>query len=134
MHTLLKALLAVFIVSFSATAFSEKQSEDLEDQPLFGTETFKAMAFRSIGPAYMSGRIADIAVDQTNPSTWFVAVGSGGVWKTVNSGTTWEPVFDKESVYSIGDVTIDPSNSNICLLYTSPSPRDLSTSRMPSSA
>jgi len=113
MHTLLKAVLAVSILIFSADAFSKKQSEDLEDQPLFGNATFKAMALRSIGPAYMSGRIADIAVDQNNPSTWYVAVGSGGVWKTVNSGTTWTPVFDEESVYSIGDVTIDPSNSNI---------------------
>jgi len=113
MHILLKAVLAVSIVIFSTDAFSKKEKEDLEDQPLFGNATFKALAFRSIGPAYMSGRIADIAVDQNNPSTWYVAVGSGGVWKTVNSGNTWTPVFDEESVFSIGDVTIDPSNSNI---------------------
>ena len=75
MHTLLKAVFAASIVIFSASAFSKEKSEDLEDQPLFGNATFKAMAFRSIGPAYMSGRIADIAVDQTNPSTWYVAVG-----------------------------------------------------------
>jgi len=113
MHTLLKAVLAASILVFSTTAFSKKQKEDTEDQPLFGNATFEAMAFRSIGPAYMSGRIADIAVDQSDPSTWYVAAGSGGVWKTLNSGTTWAPIFDEESVYSIGDVTIDPSNSNI---------------------
>jgi len=113
MHTLLKAALAASIIIFSTNAFAKKQSDDSEDQPVFGSGTFKAMAFRSIGPAYMSGRIADIAVDQTNPSTWYVAVGSGGVWKTVNSGTTWAPIFDEEAVYSIGDVTIDPSNPDI---------------------
>ena len=112
MTTLLKAILAASILIFNANAFAQKQSEDSEDQPLFGNQTFKAMAFRSIGPAYMSGRIADIAIDQTNPSTWYVAVGSGGVWKTENAGTTWTPIFDAESVYSIGDVTIDPNNAD----------------------
>ena len=55
----------------------------------------------------MSGRIADIAIDQTNENVWYVAVGSGGLWKTSNSGTTWTPLTDKESFYSTGCVTID---------------------------
>lgn len=80
--------------------------------------TFSAMKMRNIGPAYMSGRIADIAVDQTDPSTWYVAVGSGGVWKTENNGTTWTPIFDKQAVYSTGDVTISPSNPNIIWVGT----------------
>ena len=75
-------------------------------------ELFAGMALRNIGPAYMSGRIADIAVDPKNPSIWYVAVGSGGVWKTKNGGITWQPVFDKQAVFSTGDVTIDPNNSN----------------------
>ena len=65
---------------------------------------------RGIGPALMSGRVVDIAVDPVKPSTWFVAAGSGGVWKTVNAGTTWTPVFDGQASYSIGCVAIDPSN------------------------
>ncbi len=73
---------------------------------------FNGMELRSIGPAYMSGRISDIEIDQNDPATWYVAVSSGGVWKTINNGTTWTPLFDKQSVYSIGDVTIDPSNPN----------------------
>ena len=113
MQSLLKLVLVLSVVFFSGNVFSNQKSDDAEDQPAFGNATFKSMAFRSIGPAYMSGRIADIAVDQNDPSTWFVAVGSGGVWKTVNSGTTWTPIFDDQSVYSIGDVTIDPSNSSI---------------------
>ncbi len=71
------------------------------------------LELRNIGPALMSGRIADIAVHPDDPSVWYVAVGSGGVWKTVNAGTTWTPVFDEESSYSIGCVTVDPSNPNV---------------------
>ena len=53
-------------------------------------DTFAGLKLRCIGPALMSGRISDIAIDQTNPSTWYVAVGSGNVWKTTNSGITWK--------------------------------------------
>lgn len=69
------------------------------------------LEFRAIGPALMGGRIADIAVSQKDPSIWYVAVGSGGVWKTQNNGITWHPVFEDQSSYSIGCVTIDPNNS-----------------------
>ncbi len=69
-----------------------------------------ALKLRSIGPAFMSGRIADIAVDPTKPNTWYVAVGSGNLWKTENAGTTWTPIFDDYPSYSLGCVTIDPSN------------------------
>ena len=57
----------------------------------------------------MSGRIADIAIHPHNENIWYVAVGSGGVWKTINSGTTWTPIFDKQTSYSIGTVFIDPN-------------------------
>lgn len=81
-----------------------------KDNALFSDSTFSGLKLRSIGPALMSGRIADIAIHPNDFSTWYVAVGSGGVWKTENSGTTWKPVFDKQSSYSIGCVTIDPAN------------------------
>lgn len=71
-----------------------------------------AFKFRSIGPSLMSGRIADIALDKSNPNVWFIAVGSGGVWKTTNAGTTFEPIFDSQSSYSIGCITIDPNRSD----------------------
>ena len=80
-----------------------------DDGPL-SSETFEGMELRSIGPAFMSGRIADVAIHPDDPNTWYVGVGSGGVWKTVNSGTTWTPVFDDEASYSIGAITIDPTN------------------------
>ncbi|MHA7814988.1 MAG: VPS10 domain-containing protein [Pseudohaliea sp.] len=71
---------------------------------------FAGLAWRNIGPAFMSGRIADVAWDPTDPSTWYVGVGSGGVWKTTNAGTTWSPVFDDQPVYSIGSVAVDSGN------------------------
>ena len=68
------------------------------------------LKLRNIGPAFMSGRVIDIAVDPVDKSTWYVAAASGNVWKTENSGTTWKPIFDSYDSYSIGCVTVDPNN------------------------
>ena len=77
-----------------------------------------ALKFRSIGPAFMSGRIGDVAIDQVQPNTWYVAVASGGLWKTTNAGTTFKPIFDDKPSYSMGCVSIDPSNHNTVWLGT----------------
>ena len=79
-------------------------------EPGLDMETLSGLEFRSIGPALTSGRIADIAINPHNRHIWYVAVGSGGVWKTENGGVTWESIFDSEGSYSIGVVTIDPYN------------------------
>src|SRR5688572_13363249 len=75
--------------------------------------SLSGLKFRSIGPALTSGRISDFAVNPNNPSEYYVASSSGGVWKTVNAGTTYEPIFDSQGSYSIGCVTLDPNNSNV---------------------
>src|SRR5260370_42389011 len=75
------------------------------------TDKFKNLEFREIGPATMGGRIDDFAVVESNPNIVYVGTAAGGVWKTTNNGTTWEPVFDKESVSTIGDIAIAPSDS-----------------------
>ena len=77
-----------------------------------GGPDFSGLAWRNIGPAFMSGRIADVAWHPENDSVWYVAVGSGGVWKTINAGVTWTPIFDEQASYSIGSVAVDPSNPN----------------------
>jgi len=91
----------------SASLFAQDEiSSKSSDDP------FAGLKFRNIGPAFTSGRIADIAIHPENKNIWYVAVGSGGVWKTINSGVTWTPVFDSQPVYSIGCVSIDPNNPN----------------------
>ncbi|MGB5554107.1 MAG: glycosyl hydrolase [Flavobacteriaceae bacterium] len=82
------------------------------------SEAATALQLRNIGPALMGGRIADIVVHPKDKSTWYVAVGSGGLWKTTNSGITWKPVFDEQPSYSIGTVTIDPNNSDVVWVGT----------------
>ncbi|MGC6566654.1 MAG: WD40/YVTN/BNR-like repeat-containing protein, partial [Akkermansiaceae bacterium] len=77
-----------------------------------------SIPWRSVGPALMSGRIADLAIDPENPNVWYVAAGSGGVWKTTNAGTTFTPIFDNYGSYSIGCVTVDPSQNNIVWVGT----------------
>ncbi len=84
-----------------------------QDTPKAGPdEIYKGLEFRGLGPALTSGRIADLAIHPEDESILYVAVGSGGIWKTVNAGTTWSPIFDSQASYSIGCITLDPSNPN----------------------
>ena len=78
----------------------------------------QGLQLRGIGPAMMGGRIADIAIHPDHDRVWYVAVGSGGVWKTTNAGTTWTPIFDEQGSYSIGDVTVDPGNPEVVWVGT----------------
>ena len=74
---------------------------------------FDTLHFRPIGPAGMSGRIADLAVYEANTSIFYVAAAHGGVWKTTNGGTSFEPQFQDVGLMSIGDVTVSPSNPDL---------------------
>jgi len=86
--------------------------------PQNSTDRFKNLEFREIGPAVMGGRIDDFAVVESDPNIVYVGTASGGVWKTTNNGTTWEPVFDKEAVSTIGDVAIAPSDPSVVWVGT----------------
>jgi photosystem II stability/assembly factor-like uncharacterized protein len=96
----------------------EPSEEGEEEEKTMSAGTFAGLAFRSIGPALMSGRVGDFAVNPRNRKHYFVAVCSGGVWKTDNASTTWTPVFDKEGSYSIGCVAMDPENHNVVWVGT----------------
>lgn len=89
-----------------------------QEDPTLSTELLSGFELRSVGPAFNTGRVNDLAVDPWNRSTWFLVAASGGVWKTVNAGTTWEPVFDDQGSYSIGTVVIDPDDSNVIWVGT----------------
>lgn len=105
-------LMLAFLLLLPIEANSQRKRNQRDNS---NTEKVSLNAFklRNVGPAFLSGRIADIAIHPDNENVWYVAVGSGGVWMTENAGTTWKPIFDNQPVYSIGSVTIDPSNPSI---------------------
>ena len=108
---------ALLLLPVSTNAQRAKKSDDVGKDPM-NAETFAGLRFRSIGPALTSGRVGDFAVDPRDRSRYFVAAASGGVWKTTNAGTSWEPVFDSEGSYSIGCLAMDPSNPHMIWVGT----------------
>lgn len=111
-----KALLLVGLLTSVSLAQepSGKPGPDAEKKghPMAG------LKLRSLGPALMSGRVSGFAVHPQNRSRYFVAVASGGVWKTDNAGVSWKSVFDHEGSYSIGCVVMDPKNPNVVWVGT----------------
>lgn len=108
-HHSIALMIAVGLVLAPPNAEAKKKAPQPAPYPITA-ELLSGLPLRSIGPAVTSGRIADIAVVPDQPDTWYVASASGGVWKTENAGTTWTPIFDHEGSYSIGCVTVAPSN------------------------
>ncbi len=82
-----------------------------EKKDLWNADTFAGLELRGIGPALTSGRIVDIVVDPNDRSVIYLAAAAAGIWKSTNRGVTWKPIFDGESVYSIGCLAIDPKDS-----------------------
>jgi photosystem II stability/assembly factor-like uncharacterized protein len=93
-------------------------AQDEEDAGGVTSGTVSALEWRNIGPAFMSGRVIDIAMDPDDRNTWYVAAASGGVWKTENAGVTFRPIFDSYGSYSIGTVTVDPRDSEVVWVGT----------------
>ena len=89
-------------------------------QQMAENSPFKDQNWSHIGPTNVSGRCTDIAVvtPKGKNFTIYVATASGGVWKTVNEGTTWEPIFEHEATASIGDIALAPSNQDIVWVGT----------------
>ncbi len=109
-------LLAFFVFSCN-TSFAQKKGKEkvkveVKDS-LVKSGLVSGLKWRGIGPAFTSGRIADFAVNPNNHSEFYVAVASGHIWKTINKGITFEPVFDNYGAYSIGCLAMDPNNSNV---------------------
>lgn len=111
-----KFLLPVVAVFFFFSITAQKNAEPvIKPKPVDSLKniSLEGLQFRSVGPAITSGRIADIAVNPNNYSEYYVAAAAGGVWKTINAGTTYYPVFDGEGSFSIGCLAIDPTNTNV---------------------
>ena len=110
-------LITLFIFCLGLQLSHSQKSKKETKEPL-DELSINGLAWRSIGPAITSGRISDIAVNPNNPFEYYVATSSGGVWKTDNSGVSYSPLFDKEGSYSIGCVTMDPTNPNVIWIGT----------------
>ena len=109
------ALLAATIalpLAFAAPIAAQEQPDD----PI--ARATSALRFRTIGPTIMGGRVAELAVVESDPRIFYVGVASGGVWKTENAGITFEHVFRDESTASVGAVAVAPSNPNVVWVGT----------------
>lgn len=112
------------LIAFSPLQAQKKKKKNKDKQevttPKEALDTMKlgGLTWRNVGPAITSGRISDIAVNPDNPYEYYVAVSSGGVWKTTNNGLTYQPIFDSQGSYSIGCVTMDPNNSHVIWIGT----------------
>ncbi len=119
MRRLLWILAALSLLAAPVSAFAKDKDKDKEeDKNPINSGNFGALKWRLVGPAVTSGRIADFAVNPADHAEYYVAVCSGGVWKTVNAGTTYDPVFDGQTSYSIGCVTMDPRDSDVVWVGT----------------
>lgn len=110
-----KFYLMLVILFISTQIFAQKKQknkESSETKTTYKSGTFSGLKFRNIGPAFNSGRISDIAVNPNNHAQYYITVACGGVWKTDNAGTTFRPIFDSQKSYSVGCITIDPSNEH----------------------
>ncbi|MFM1969470.1 MAG: hypothetical protein RL152_847, partial [Bacteroidota bacterium] len=76
---------------------------------------FKDVSFRNIGPSIMSGRVDDLEVNPNDPTEFYIAYATGGLWHTTNNGQSFTPIFDKEAVVGIGDIAVDWKNNTIWL-------------------
>src|SRR5450631_2271865 len=103
----------ISIIPANSQKKKDGSKETVKKDTLMKSATFAGLSFRSIGPAWASGRISDFAINPDNHSEIYAGVAAGNIWKTINNGTTWTPVFDKYGAYSIGCLKMDPSNHSI---------------------
>ncbi|MDX9930069.1 MAG: hypothetical protein RBS37_09500, partial [Bacteroidales bacterium] len=118
MRTIRTLILASALLMLTLSGFGQRTGQTSQQTFSLTSEMLSPMRFRLVGPAAFSGRIADVAVNPKNFSEWYIAVASGGLWKTSNAGTTFTPIFDDYPVFSTGCVTIDPNNTDVVWLGT----------------
>ncbi len=111
------SLIILLVLSLFSGSYAQKKSK-AAGNAMVTAKSLSGLKLRTIGPALTSGRIGDIAVRADKPSHYYVAVASGGVWKTENSGTTWKSIFDSQGSYSIGCVMLDPNNHQVVWVGT----------------
>src|SRR6476619_6136911 len=124
-----RSALAIAILASITTTLHSQQAPTAKTTPsTFNADSARLaeLPWRGIGPAVTSGRIVDFAVPEGPTERlggrlgelFYVASASGGVWKTTNGGTTWEPIFDHQSTISVGDIAVAPSNPDLIWVGT----------------
>ena len=116
----MKNLTLLLVLCLAFSSYGQKKSKKSTEETKSPLEELglSGLKFRNVGPAITSGRISDFAVNPDKPKEYYVATSSGGVWKTINGGTTYKPIFDGQGSYSIGVVTMDPNNPNVIWVGT----------------
>jgi len=109
-------LMIVLLLVSGTTQAQRRKKQQQPETPTFNAAEYGRIPIRNLSPGHTGGRITDIAVNPNNRSIRYVAIASGNVWKTVNAGTTWQPIFDDYGSYSIGTITLDPHNPNVIWL------------------
>ncbi len=112
------ALVLAMPVQPAAAATAAGAKSDASGPPTLAKVSLDGLAFRSIGPAVTGGRVVGIAVNPRDHSEYYVAAGHGSLWKTTNAGVTFTPVFDQQTSFSIGAVTLDPSDPHVVWVGT----------------
>ncbi len=95
------------IIEIKSSAASDRWAAYKSRLELSQNSILKNIKFRSVGPTVMSGRVADIDVNNEKPSEFYVAYATGGLWKTINNGQSFTPIFDNEAVGTLGDIAVD---------------------------
>ncbi len=115
---LLRMSLLLLATTWSLPAVLFAQDGDMAVLNQSPNPLLRPFVWRSIGPVGQGGRVDDIAVDPTNPFRYYVGFATGGLWRTTNNGTTFEPIFDEYETHSIGAIGIAPSNTEVIYIGT----------------
>ena len=119
MRQLLLSISVLMLVTASgqkypkATSATERLDGYKQRQTLIEQSLVKNVPFKNVGPTIMSGRVVDLEVNPSDPTHFYVAYASGGLWETKNNGTSFTPIFDNEIVMTLGDIAVDWSNNII---------------------
>jgi photosystem II stability/assembly factor-like uncharacterized protein len=112
------AVTCLLLLAGSSLTLGAQRAAATASAPLLDAAVLQDLTFRNVGPAITGGRIVEFAVVEEDPATIYAATASGGAWKTVNGGASWEPMFDREQTVSIGAIAVSQTDPNVVWIGT----------------
>ena len=110
LHLMLGLLLSTTALVANAqvapTSGAERLRSLAQRSSLFGDSLLNSVSFRSIGPSIMSGRVVDVEANPTDPTEFYVAYATGGLWHTINNGQSFTPIMDSLDIHFLGDICV----------------------------